>query len=96
MGQNFATRNGFKNTYDLSTNGLIGFVDDATIVRERSANVRVENLTSGGISNVKDAMAIYMKSGKLVVAYNNAGTANYLSIPLDGSTVAWTNSSTAP
>lgn len=96
FGRNFATRNGFRNTYDLSTNALVGHVDEALFVRERPTNVRVENTTSGGIANVKDALACYMKSGKFVVAYNNAGTINYLSIPLDGSTTTWTNSSTAP
>jgi hypothetical protein len=43
-----------------------------------------------------DAFAIYRKADKLVFAYNLAGAMNYLTIPLDGSSTAWTNGTTAP
>lgn len=43
-----------------------------------------------------DSFAMYMKADKLVFAYNVAGTMNYLTIPLDGATTTWTNSTTAP
>ncbi len=43
-----------------------------------------------------DSIAIYNKNNKLVFAYNNAGTITYISIPLDGSSTAWTHSTAAP
>lgn len=43
-----------------------------------------------------DSMAIYMKNNKLVVAHNVAGTINYATLALDGSSTAWTQSSAAP
>ena len=48
-----------------------------------------EGLTSGLSSNVKDRVTVYMKNGKVAFAYNNAGTINYLTIPLDGSRVIY-------
>ena len=52
------------------------------------------NLTSG--ANAQDRVAIYTKGVSLVFAYNIAGTVNYLSIPLDGATSTWTQSTTPP
>lgn len=43
-----------------------------------------------------DQFAIYKKNDKFVIAYNNAGTITYLTIPLDGATTTWTQSTTAP
>ena len=43
-----------------------------------------------------DSIAIYNKADKLIFAYNNAGTITYISIPLDGSSTAWTHNTTAP
>ena len=43
-----------------------------------------------------DSIAIYNKNNKFVLAYNNAGTITYISIPLDGSTTTWTHNTTAP
>ena len=40
--------------------------------------------------------AIYMKSNKFVIAYNNGGTMTYITIPMDGSTTTWTHSTSAP
>lgn len=40
--------------------------------------------------------AMYRKNDKLVFAHNVAGTINYLSIPLNGSTTTWTQNTTAP
>lgn len=62
---------------------------------ERSADPSAADLTSG--ANAKDRVQMYMKSDKLVFAYNDgAGTVNYLTIPLDGSTTTWTNGTSAP
>lgn len=46
--------------------------------------------------DANDAIAIYNKANKFVIAFNNAGTITYVSIPLDGSTTTWTQSTTAP
>lgn len=43
-----------------------------------------------------DAFSIYRKADKLVIAHNLAGTMNYLTIPLDGSTTTWTQGTGAP
>jgi hypothetical protein len=43
-----------------------------------------------------DSISIYNKADKLVFAYNNGGTITYLTIPLDGSTTTWTQTTTAP
>ncbi len=40
--------------------------------------------------------AIYRKNSKFVIAYNNAGTMTYLTIPLDAATATWTQSTSAP
>ncbi len=41
-------------------------------------------------------LALYVKANKLVLGYNNNGTVTYLTTPLDGSTTAWTQTTTAP
>ena len=64
------------------------------VATELSANPSASDLTSG--ANAKDRLGFYMKSDKLVFAYNNSGTVTYVSIPLDGSTTTWTHSTTAP
>ncbi|MDR6305896.1 parallel beta-helix repeat protein [Nitrobacter vulgaris] len=46
--------------------------------------------------DANDSVAFYSKANKLVFAYNNAGTMTYLSLPLDGSSTAWTHSTVAP
>ena len=46
--------------------------------------------------DASDSVAIYNKADKLVFAYNLGGVMNYLTIPLDGSTTTWTNSTAAP
>lgn len=43
-----------------------------------------------------DAIAVYNKNNKFVIAFNNAGTITYIKIPLDGSTTTWTQDTTAP
>ena len=43
-----------------------------------------------------DSGSFYFKNNKFVIAYNNAGTITYISIPLDGSSTAWTHSTVAP
>lgn len=61
---------------------------------EQGSDPSASALTSG--ANAKDRAAVYMKSDKFVIAYNNAGTVTYISIPLDGSTTTWTHSTSAP
>jgi len=41
-------------------------------------------------------MAMYMKNDKLVFAYNNGGTITYITIPMDGTSILWSHSTTAP
>ena len=60
------------------------------IGKELTANPTTAELTAG------DQIAIYVKADKLVIAYNQGGTIKYISIPLDGSTTTWTNSTSAP
>jgi len=55
----------------------------------------VTNPTTSEISSLS-GFGIYMKNDKLVIAYNNAATMTYISIPMDGSTTTWTHSTTAP
>lgn len=43
-----------------------------------------------------DSFALYRKGDKLVIAHNVGGTINYLTIPLDGSSTAWSQGTTAP
>lgn len=62
---------------------------------ESSSDPSASDLTVAG-SNVQDVAAVYTKSDKLVIAYNRSGTVNYLTIPLDGSTTTFTQSTTAP
>jgi hypothetical protein len=58
--------------------------------KELTANPTTTELSSG------DQAAIYVKGDKLVIAYNQGGVIKYITIPLDGSTTTWTNSTTAP
>jgi hypothetical protein len=62
---------------------------------EASADPSAADLTIAG-SNTLDAAATYVKNNKFVIAYNNAGTVTFISIPLDGSTTTWTHSTSAP
>lgn len=62
---------------------------------EQTTDPSAADLTIAG-SNTQDTFALYMKADKLVVAYNLSGTVNYLTIPLDGATTTWTQSTTAP
>ena len=62
---------------------------------EQTTDPSAADLTIAG-SNTQDTFALYMKADKLVVAYNRSGTVNYLTIPLDGTTTTWTQSTTAP
>lgn len=49
-----------------------------------------------GLLSSLDTFAVYMKADKFVIAYNNAGTITYITIPMDGSTTSWTHGTTAP
>lgn len=64
-------------------------------VVETTSDPSASDLTIAG-SNAEDVSAIYMKNDKLVIAYNRSGTVTYLTIPLDGATTSWTQSTTAP
>lgn len=46
--------------------------------------------------DANDSIAIYNKNNKFVIAYNNAGTITYITIPLDGASTAWSHSTVAP
>ena len=48
------------------------------------------------VSATAGRFCIYMKNQKLVIAYNLAGTVNYLRIALDGSATSWGHNSTPP
>lgn len=63
---------------------------------ELGTNPAASELTSSASYNYKDRVAMYMKSDKLVIAYNNSGVVTYISIPMDGTTTTWTHSTTAP
>lgn len=95
LGSNIVYGNAYRDIYDVSVYGPVGFMNNALILKETNSP-RVENLTSGIASNIEDRVAVYMINGKIVFAYNNAGTINYLVGTLDGSTATWTNSSTTP
>lgn len=60
--------------------------------------VQAEATTDPTTTQLADGnhFAIYRKNEKLVLAYNNAGTITYLTIPLDGATITWTQSTIAP
>jgi len=47
-------------------------------------------------SNTLDTAHIFIANNKFVVAFNNAGTVTYLSIPLNGSATTWTQNTTTP
>lgn len=96
LGRIVAAYNGYRDLYDISLNDVTGFLNDKLYLADSATNPRAENLTSALSANVKDRIAIQFKNGKFVIAYNNAGATNYLSIPLDGTTATWTNSATAP
>jgi hypothetical protein len=93
FGHNTVMDNGFADYYSPSYNGVIGFWNDGLYLRSTNTPY-VENLTTG--SNQKDRAALIMKDGKITIAYDNAGTLTYATLPLDGSTTSWTNSSTTP
>lgn len=87
------------NAYDIGANTTnrfrTGYFGTGLQVSEVASDPTAASLTSG--SNAKDRVRMYMKNDKLVFAYNDgAGNVNYLSIALDGSTTAWTNSNSAP
>lgn len=67
------------------------------IHQEVSADPALQELTGDLVYQLtEDRMAIYMKNDKFVIAYDLSGVVNYLTIPLNGSTTTWTQSTTAP
>jgi len=60
------------------------------MLEEEATNELAANLTTLA------AGSLYFKGDKFVIAYNNAGTMTYITIPLDGSTTTWTHSTSAP
>lgn len=78
----------------IGADGIISVHSAPIRLYELSANPSAADLTSG--ANAKDRLGFYMKNDKLVFAYNNAGTVTYISLPLDGATVDWTHSTSAP
>jgi len=73
-----------------TTTGYEFWADYWQVQKEATADPTTSQLTAG------DHFSIYRKNDKLVIAYNNGGTITYLTIPLDGSTTTWTQSTTAP
>jgi hypothetical protein len=73
-----------------TTTGYEFWPDYWQVQKEASADPTSTQLSAG------DQFAIYRKNDKLVIAYNNGGTITYLTIPLDGSTSTWTQSTSAP
>lgn len=63
------------------------------IVTEAAANI----LVTGARTLVTDvSVGMYVKDDKLVFAYNDGGTMQYLSIQLNGQQTTWTNTTTFP
>jgi hypothetical protein len=81
-------------TSETAFNDVFHLQDGRFVLHQQAANPSAAQLTSG--SNAKDRTGFYMKNGKIVFAYNNAGAVNYLVATLDGSTATWTNSASAP
>lgn len=93
-----------------SANGLNGEVQFWTmatgnVIRERVAIKNQGWLTMGEVSvdpqngdmPVLASVSIYMKNDKLVIAYASTNTVmNFITIPMDGSTTAWTHNATPP
>ena len=96
FGINLIDKNAWRNVYDVTVNGLYGYINDWLILREVRGVPPVNLLTSGAIANERDRMALFMVNNKWVAAYNNAGTSNYAVLDLDGADTAWSNSATAP
>lgn len=96
FGVNLIDKNAFRNVYDVTVNGLYGYINDCLILKEVRNGPPVNLLTSGAIANERDRMALFMANNKWAVAYNNAGAVNYAVLDLDGSDTAWANGATAP
>jgi parallel beta-helix repeat protein len=94
FGNNYTYQNGLADVWSIGYNGFTGPVDDKLYLKETS-RPRVENLTSGESANILDRAALYVSGNNVVIAYNNSGTINYLSCPLNGTTNFW-SSGTAP
>ncbi len=71
-------------TFRMTGDGRFSVMSAAT------ANPGTSELVSLG------AASLYVKGSKFVIAYNNGGTITYITIPLDGATATWTQSTTAP
>jgi hypothetical protein len=70
---------------------LHGFYPDRWQVQaEATTDPDSTQLTAG------NHFAIYRKNDQFVIAYNDAGTITYLTIPLDGATTTWTQTTTPP
>lgn len=90
-----ASRTAFLDVRDVYNAGSLATLARFTegrmsLMRAGDVNPGTSELTSLG------AASIYVKGSKFVIAYNNAGTITYITIPLDGSTATWTHSTTAP
>lgn len=96
FGINLIDKNAFRNVYDVTVNGLYGYINDWFVFQEASRVPPANILTSGVVANERDRMALFMKNDKWTMAYNNAGTVNYATLDLDGSDTAWANGATAP
>lgn len=90
-------------------NGFVGKTIFGTVSTTPVSALHIQDATTGWIVqdeldanptttelDASDSVAIYNKANKFVIAYNLAGTINYLVATLDGSTATWTNSTSAP
>jgi hypothetical protein len=75
--------------------GMIAFLDALENTRWlKTAEATVDPAVADLVTLA--GMAVYMKNDKFVIAYNRAGTMTFITIPMDGATVAWTHGTTAP
>jgi len=85
---NISVNNSDQITLNAASGGIV--IDNWLIEAEVVADPSTAVLTSG------NHMSFYRKNDKAVIAYNNGGTITYLTIPLDGTTILWTQSTSAP
>lgn len=94
-----AGSNGGHPFFDTNNAGsFVGFGRSIVMTSQPSWIIQEESDTDPTTTELDagDSAAVYNKNGKIVIAYNLAGVMNYLSCALDGSTVTWVNSTSAP
>ena len=79
---------------DNGTTETIGI--DADVVNLSTALTFAEISSTPSTPTSGTQMRVYMKADKFVVQYNDGGTVRYKYLPLTGTSVTWTHSTTAP